>query len=660
MSDYAKDEQKEQTPYQKWIGEIDAAEKELEKFHARANRVVRRFLDERDAVNASSRWMNLFYANTKILRASLYAQLPRPEVRRRFTDYNDDIARVAAEILQRCVSPDGDDPSDLFHSTVQHTVFDRLVSGLGSAWLRVETDTTDEVINLAPVADETNGFATQQAPDQQPAQFTIQRITDQRIAIDYVYWEDLLWSPCRIWEERRWTGRKVYMSRAQCVKRFGEEKAKLLAYDFKPRKAISDSVVPQNSAISLACVYEIWDRTERKVIWLSKGVDQLLDERGDFLKLKGFEPCPRPMLANVSTSNTAPRPDFYMVQDQYNQLDELNARLSLLIDACKVVGVYDRAAEGVQAMLTSGFENKLVPVDNWAMFAEKGGLKGQVDWLPLEQIVLAAQKLSEAREGVKAQIYELTGISDIVRGQTKASETLGAQELKAKFASVRIKDLQEEVTLFVSELLRIKAELMVKHFDPEILRKKSNIDRTDDAQMAEPALQLLQSEEGFEWRIIVTSDQLSQTDYAMEKEDRIQLLTAISGFMSQAGPMFQTMPQAAPLLVGIFKWAVAGFRGARDIEGMLDQHLDALTKSPPPPPEEKPDPAQMKAEADIKRIQAQTQGVQQKNQLEAQGAQMRLTVEQVRAQQQLRQDAMKFQQQMQHDAAKARMQRQNG
>jgi hypothetical protein len=53
MSDYAKDEQKEQTPYQKWIGEIDAAEKELEKFHARANRVVRRFLDERDAVNAS-------------------------------------------------------------------------------------------------------------------------------------------------------------------------------------------------------------------------------------------------------------------------------------------------------------------------------------------------------------------------------------------------------------------------------------------------------------------------------------------------------------------------------------------------------------------------------------------------------------------------------
>jgi hypothetical protein len=450
------------------------------------------------------------------------------------------------------------------------------------------------------------------------------------------------------------------MSRAQCVKRFGEEKAKLLAYDFKPRKAISDSVVPQNSAISLACVYEIWDRTERKVIWLSKGVDQLLDERGDFLKLKGFEPCPRPMLANVSTSNTAPRPDFYMVQDQYNQLDELNARLSLLIDACKVVGVYDRAAEGVQAMLTSGFENKLVPVDNWAMFAEKGGLKGQVDWLPLEQIVLAAQKLSEAREGVKAQIYELTGISDIVRGQTKASETLGAQELKAKFASVRIKDLQEEVTLFVSELLRIKAELMVKHFDPEILRKKSNIDRTDDAQMAEPALQLLQSEEGFEWRIIVTSDQLSQTDYAMEKEDRIQLLTAISGFMSQAGPMFQTMPQAAPLLVGIFKWAVAGFRGARDIEGMLDQHLDALTKSPPPPPEEKPDPAQMKAEADIKRIQAQTQGVQQKNQLEAQGAQMRLTVEQVRAQQQLRQDAMKFQQQMQHDAAKARMQRQNG
>jgi hypothetical protein len=128
-----------------------------------------------------------------------------------------------------------------------------------------------------------------------------------------------------------------------------------------------------------------------------------------------------------------------MIQDQYQELDTINNRVSMLLQACKVVGVYDQSASGVSRMLTEGFDNQLIPVDNWAMFAEKGGLKGQVDWLPLDVVVDALTQLITNRDLIKAQIYELTGISDIVRGATKASETLGAQEIKSKFASISIK-----------------------------------------------------------------------------------------------------------------------------------------------------------------------------------------------------------------------------
>src|SRR5262245_30594912 len=117
MSDYRSPvirDPSELSPVQRWMTEIDYAEKELEDFYSRARRVVRRYLDERDAVEAGQKWFNLFYANTKIMRAATYAQLPKPDVTRRFVDYNDDLARVAAEILQRCVSPDGDDPRDTF------------------------------------------------------------------------------------------------------------------------------------------------------------------------------------------------------------------------------------------------------------------------------------------------------------------------------------------------------------------------------------------------------------------------------------------------------------------------------------------------------------------------------------------------------------------
>ena len=91
--------------------------------------------------------------------------------------------------------------------------------------------------------------------------------------------------------------------------------------------------------------------------------------------LDHFEPCPRPMFANLTTTNCRPKPDFAMLQDQYSELDETNNRISLLVIACKVVGVYDRSAEGIQRMLLEGYDNTLIPVDNWAMFAEKGGVK---------------------------------------------------------------------------------------------------------------------------------------------------------------------------------------------------------------------------------------------------------------------------------------------
>ena len=663
-------------PVERWRTEIDYAEKALDKWLGRGRTVVRRWLDERDAIDSQNKWFNLFHANTNILRSALYAQLPKPEVQRKFIDYNDDVARVAANILQRALTPDRDDPRDLFDAVMRHTVFDRLVPGLGAAWLRLETDTEEVQLQaeqspepgegLAPPESNESapneGFKTPDSQDNQPIAYS--RITDQRVAIDYVYWEDFLWSPCRVWEERRWVGRKVYMTRDELVKRFGEDKGNAVPLDYNPASAsvvsttvtFPGSITPTQLAIKQAVVYEIWDRVDRKVVWYCKGCEYLLDEREDFLKLVGFDPCPCPLLANVATNNTVPRPDFYLVQDQYNELDTVNNRISLLIQACKVVGVYDRASDGVQRMLLEGFDNQLIPVDNWAAFAEKGGVKGQVDWLPLEQVIATLQRLYESRELIKQQIFELTGIADILRGASKASETLGAQEIKAKFASVRIKDIQDEIARFAGEILRIKAELMIKHFTPEILIKKSNILHTDDAELVQPAIELLQSEVGFEWRIVVTSDQLAQTDYQMEKGDRIELLTAVAQYLAQAGAMIAQTPQSGPLLVAMLKWAVAGFKGAREIEGMLDKQLDAMMKAQAEGGgEEQPDPEAQKAEAEIKKIEMETQASQQKAQIQGQTEQQKLQFQQIKNQQDLRANALKHRQAMQQAQDKTMM-----
>ena len=605
----------EQPEVERWAGEVEAAEKQLEKFHKRGDAANKRFLDERDTMEAAKKWFNIFYANTQILESALYAQLPKPTVTRKYIDYNDDVARVASTILQRCITEDLDDPEDTFDAVMRHCVQDRLVPGLSAAWLRLETAT--EPISLPSVPGQTEIYdATEQ-------------ITDQKVCVDYVFWKDFLWSPCRVWEERRWTGRKVYMMREELIKRFGESIGSEVPLNFSvtPSRGGYEDSTPREDVLKKAVVYEIWNRVDRKIIWYVKGFPKLLDTKDDFLGLKGFEPCPRPMLANVSTSNTAPRPDYFMIQDQYSELDQVNQRISLLIQACKVVGVYDKASAGVSRMLTEGFDNQLIPVDNWAMFAEKGGLKGQIDWLPLETVVQALNQLGIAREAIKGQIYELTGIADIVRGASKASETLGAQQIKAQFASVRIKKLQDEVARFASDIMRIKAEIMVKHFDSEILIKKSNIMATGEQELIGPAMQLLKSDTGFEWRVEVNADTLAQADYAAEKTDRTEFMTMMSKFMAQYPQMVAAAPASIPMMLTMLKWAVAGFRNARDIEGILDRELDRLIKEASMPKPEKPDPEMLKMQAEQKMAQEEHQMDMQAKQMEAQLDQQKAAME---------------------------------
>lgn len=660
---------KTQTRQESWIAEIAAAEKELKKFHERARVVTKRFLDERDTMSGGLKWFNIFYANTNILESALYSQLPKPSVTRRFKDFDDPVARVAAQMLQRSITQDLDDPRDTFDSTMRHCVQDRLVPGLGQAWLRLE-NTLETVEDVLPdpnpasepeVEPEDEGAAETAAEGGQEEQAEpMERITDQRVCVDYVFWQDFLWSPCRVWEERRWTGRKVYMTREKLVKRFGEELGNQIPLD-RGTLSVGDGSnmgsTPKDETQTTASIYEIWVREGRKVIWVSKGHTELLDEVDDPLGLTGFEPCPTPMLANLSTSNTTPRPDYYMLQDQYTELDTINNRISKLVQACKVVGVYDKGATGVARMLKEGFDNDLIPVDNWAMFAEKGGIKGQIDWLPVKEVVDALNQLNIAREAIKAQIYELTGISDIVRGATKASETLGAQEIKAKFASVRIKKLQDEVARFAGEILRIKAEIQVKHFEPEILVKNSNMDKTQDASLIPEAIKLLKSEENFEWRIQVTADSIAQADYDMEKKDRIEFLTAVSSYLEKAGQMFQVVPQSATLLVGMLKWAVAGFRNASEIEGMIDKELDAISKNPP---QDKPDPEKQKQEAEMQKQQqaaqlAQQQAAhdqqmsQQQAQVDLQKTQMEFQMEQQRLQFEFQLEQQRMQMELNHE-----------
>lgn len=570
----------------RWQTEIQSSQQELLKFHQDANRITQRFLDKRDAYAKDESKVNLFWSTTQVLLSMLYARPPKADVARSFQDYDDDVARVAGTMLQRLLNRAFDDSTSNWDTAVRQGIEDWLVVGMGQIWLRYEVVTED--YEVPAVMDE---FGQELSPAEEA-----QRITDEDAPADYIYWEDFFYSPCRTWTEARWVARRVFMTKDQLVERFGEAIASQVPVGNYSKKDQVNDQSPKNDPWSKAEVFEIWCKEKRKVYWYAKSCDVILDVKDDPLQLDGFFPCPKPMAANVTSSNFMPRADYIFAQDQFNELDEINTRITWLTRAAKVVGVYDKASEGIQRVFNQGSENQMIPVDNWAMFSERGGIKGQIDWIPIDQVVNAIDHLRQYRQDKVQQIYEVLGISDIMRGSSKASETAAAQQIKAQFGSTRIQLKQFYIADWITQALRIKAEIICKHFQPETIIRKSNIERTPDAAIAMQGVQLLKDEEMAEYRINIEADSMAAMDWAAERDAAVQFMQGLGAFISQVAPMAQSVPGAAPVLMSLLQWSVSKFRVSTQIESVLDQAISALKQQGQP--QQQPNPMQDAAVAE--------------------------------------------------------------
>ena len=391
------------------------------------------------------------------------------------------------------------------------------------------------------------------------------------------------------------------------------------------------------------------------------GFSRLLDVRADPLKLENFWPTPKPLLARTTTTRFSPISDYYVLQDQYRELDTVYNRISLLVSACKVAGVYDRASGAVSGML-NGNENKLIPVDNWAIFAEKGGLKGVIDWFPLDIVVATLQQLQAREESLKQKIYELSGISDIMRGSTNPYESAAGQQVKAQFASARIQKVQNEIARFAGDILSLKAEIMLKHFPAEFMVKKSNVEQTDMAQLAQPAMQLLCNAENFEWRVQILPDTMAQIDYLQEKQQRNDLISAAAGFLNNALPAMQNNPAIAPFMVSLLKFGIAGYKNTQGLEVVLDQAVDGMMQqmqqaaaNPQPNPEMQKMQMQLQQSQQQAHLEMQKQTQKHQQDMETQLQQNQIALQHMQAnhQQEMQQTAERHQLQLELEREKA-------
>lgn len=619
----------------RWAADLEMAKKSDKDFIEAGRKIVKRYRDQR-GISDNSRKYNILWSNVQTLAPAVYAKKPQAQVQRRFKDA-DPVGRCASQILERALQFEIDHYSD-YDSTLKNNVLDRLLPGRGVAWVRFEP---------AEDAEGANEESESQVTDDQSAE---SMGAYECSPCDYVFWEDFRHSPARTWEEVSWVARLVYMGKDEGIERFGDifKDAPLAHEPIGIDEMKSDGMAAdQIDRMKKAKVWEIWCKSERKVYWHAEGFQQILDVRDDPLGLEGFFPCPKPLYATLTTDTLCPVPDFKQYQDQAKEMDELTARIALLVKAVKVVGVYDASHEGIQRMMNEGVDNQLIPVSTWAMFAEKGGLKGAVDFMPIDMVLTALAGLYEAREQVKQIIYEITGLSDIIRGASVASETATAQQIKSQFASLRLKHLQGDVARFASDLLRMKAQIMCALYRPEVLIAMSSMADSKDAQYIPQAIELLQNDVLRAFRIEVATDSLVELDEAGEKAARMEFLTAAGGFIREA---IQAPPEMAPLLGEMLMFGVRSFKAGQSMEASLEQFIAQSAEKAKQPKPPAPDPAQIKAQADMQANQMKLQAQQQIESVKLQAEQQR---HQQTLQAEMQMESMRAQLEDQREQAKA-------
>jgi len=593
-----------------WVMQLSISDREHRDWVKEGERIEKRYKAEKNAaakVSKASKRLSILYSNTETLTAALYARTPKPDVRRRFADRNP-VARMGADIIERSLVYCSDTSE---HDRVyKRGVKDLVLPGRGVVRLDYEPKMGQvpviDPMTAAPAVDETGQPVTEEA------------VVDQKVVERYIYWNDFRHSAGRTWEDWWWIAFRHRMTREDLREnRFADPETIPLNWSPEMDDArTSDRDIPDD--MKRAEVWEIWDKRDRSRVWVVKGHPRVLRMDDDPYGLEGFWPIPCPLFATTGNDNCMPTPDYVQYEDQADDLDELEARISHLTKQLKRRGVYDASIEALKRLARAG-DNEFIPTKDMQMLASKGGLPAVFQ---VEDVSATAGILSELykqKEQRVQSIYEVTGISDIMRGATNASETATAQNIKAQFGSMRLKDRQREVQRWVRDAYRIKAELICEHFEPRKLAEMTGL-QPDETFAA--AVEMIKSDRARGYSIDIETDSTVFEDAEAEKQSRVELLTAMGGFAQQWMPLVQVAPEMMPLVGEMLAFGVRGFKAGRQLEDAIDQTMQAMQQrlsAPPQPPP--PDPAVVKAEAEMQRDQ-------QAHEMDMAGKQMDLQMKQ--------------------------------
>ena len=632
-----------------WLNLLRESEKAFERWNDHCDNLDRRFANlERLADNVRDREFQLFWANLEVLKPSIYAKPPVPVVVPKFKDQRP-LQLAASEMMERCcvVAFDIARINDLMLLVRDDTV----LYSRGVAWCRYEDGDKDSYYDY------------------------------EKVCVDHKNRRDFLHSLSRSWREVTWVAAASYLTRSQARKRFHEHSGDCYQEaDYKVDRDAEE--IGGTDKRERAKFWEIWDKNEQRVVWVAEGCEEILDEDDPHLQLEGFFPCPKPAYSTVQPGSLIPVPEALQYRDQLGEVNVLTGRIHALSEALQAKGFYPAGsgelAEAIETALKMSSPGVImVPISNWAAF---GGSKETIIWMPIDMIAATVTQLVTIRKQVIDDVYQITGLSDIMRGATDARETLGAQQLKTQYGSTRIRDKQQELVRIARDLVGITSEIITEVFDEEtmigmsqtqvptlkmqekqirdiqqqMLTQKQQIEqvRQDprylqatqanpeaaqqlDAEVqraldagqdainaivekpnTEQVFRFLKDNRAKAFSLDIETDSTIMIDENGEKERRGEFIGVLSQMLGQIGQMVTATPESAEFCGELLKFAVAPFRAGRSLTGAIDQLIELMKQQQGKKQGDDPVTAQNKTALQIEQMKDATN--KEKNQLEMQ------------------------------------------
>lgn len=547
-----------------WLNKIDRSERIYEPYHdliEQTRNVYKSASSQDTGESYTANAYNIFWSGIETQKPFLYFKRPYPYIER-VNKLATVAEQVACKILERALEWHLNHFD--FDSVIKYARNDYLISGCGLLFESFEP----EFQTVTLFDDHTADVMAREA--------VVTRYWDP---MDFIADTDHV----GVWEDVTWIARKMFLTGTEFQEKFGEEaldKCSFPIQDFLYEKSL--------------CVYEIWDKKDKMIYYVSPQCpDSFIKRDADNLHLTGFFPCPKPLFATLTNNSLIPIPDYEMIRRMLDELNGITERMRLTMQAVKVSGVYD----GAYHRLSDIFEKDitLVSLPDFDRLKANGGIRGVIDFIPIEQYITALEQLARRREDIVQRIFEITGVSDIMRGNSNSVETATAVEKKTNFGTLRNQERQNDMQRFICDLYRLKAEMICAYCSEETLMSFVNPSEGYTDEVVRQAVKLLKEDRLRDMIFHVETSGILNPQ--REASLTMQGVETITRLVKEAVPLVSQQPLLLPLFRHLIQAVVGQMPHARTFESVLDQTFAQIKEDL-----EKPVEPDMNAEAERYRI----------------------------------------------------------